>query len=283
MAENGSTHVHMPAGGYGGNGGFAGSYSPFSSIEHLGIVNRVSDVGTKVLDSICDTSSKNMMATCDNARFTNKEVSDATRFTHKEVADSTRLLAKDICDTKGEIHGAVAASAATIREGQQVLSLNVRDAVERNGAATLLSTERNANESRYLTANVAGEIRDLINRNNTSTLISAKDVLLEQCKEGAITNKNVDSVKYNLCETENRLGRQADTNTANIQLEAFKHKESLARQLAECCCELKEKIDARANETNLLIREVDTQRVRDELAKSNTENLILKLRQNTPI
>ena len=93
-----------------------------------------------------------------------------------------------------------------------------------------------------------------------------------------MTNKNIDSVKYNICETENRLGRQADTNAASIQLEAFKHKESLARQLAECCCELKEKIDHRSNETNLLIREVDTQRVRDELIKANTENLLLRLK-----
>jgi hypothetical protein len=85
------------------------------------------------------------------------------------------------------------------------------------------------------------------------------------------------------------LERQAADNKASIEYRALKNKESLAKQMTEQHCEIKEltrqvscdlqqKIDQRANETNQLIRKLDTNRIRDSLNTTSTENLILRLK-----
>jgi len=251
MADNGATHVHVPM-----NGGYAtnpyGHYSPFASIEHMSISNRVDDAAGKVLDSIHTSG-----------RFTNKEVSDSTRLVNKEVCDSTR-----------NVLDAVAGSTLSLKDGQSVQYVNLRDAVERTGVANLSAIERNHGEARLLIQSSSGELRGLVDRNNANVLLSAKDTLLEMCKFHSQT-------QLQLSETENRLGRQASENVAAIQLEACKNREAISKQLAECCCELKEKIDIRATETNLLIRETENQRVRDALNAANTENMLMKLVKST--
>lgn len=94
-----------------------------------------------------------------------------------------------------------------------------------------------------------------------------KDLLLQNCsnaKDAALTARD--------------LMHQADKNTSAIQIEALKNKEELARQIAECCCEQKELTREKANETQQLIRELDKERIRDELAKTREELIALRVR-----
>jgi len=148
--------------------------------------------------------------------------------------------------------------------------------VERSQGVTRLSNERGQ-----------GEIRNLIDRNHASILLAQKEGEVENLKAHCVTDKLILDNKFELCQTKDALARQAAENTAAIQLEAFKHKESLARQLAECCCEIKqltaqqhceikEKIDNTASATQLLLRETENQRVRDALQALTTENLVKK-------
>ena len=44
--------------------------------------------------------------------------------------------------------------------------------------------------------------------------------------------------------------------------------------MAECCCELKEKIDSRANQTETLINSIEKDRLRDALQSCKTESLV---------
>ncbi len=94
-----------------------------------------------------------------------------------------------------------------------------------------------------------------------------KDLLLQACgnaKDAALAARD--------------LMHQADKNTAAIQLEAFRHKEDLARQIAECCCEQKALTIEKSNETQQLVRELDKERIRDELAKTREELIALRVR-----
>lgn len=250
-----------------------GNYSPFASIEHLGINNRVSDAAHDILGSVHAASLLGQTAGCDNARFTNKEVTDGTRYTAKEVNDSTRLLGKDICDTARQTADVVTNGVYSLKSGQSEQYVNLRDAVERTGVANLTAIERNHGESRFLTQALGTELGSKIDRNNTSVLLANKDTLLEMCKFHGQT-------QLQISETTCALGRQASENTAAIQLEAFKHKEILSKQLAECCCALKEKIDLRAAETNQTFREIENQRVRDALSAATNENMFLKMCKN---
>lgn len=67
--------------------------------------------------------------------------------------------------------------------------------------------------------------------------------------------------------TKTDILRQNAENTMAIQMEALKNKDSLSKQMMECCCEIKEKIG-----------ETDKERVRDFLTEQRVENLILRNR-----
>lgn len=197
-----------------------------------------------------------------------------------------------------------------------------RDAVERNGSLNLTSTERNGGEIRYNLERSAGdtrwtvertaaETRSLVHDNyagimmaNKDNLLAAKDTQIDverarcasreatlhlhrslgktEARLGLQAEKHHGVERLDLCHVEGRLQRQASDNYAAIQLDALKNKEALARQMSECCCELKERVANTAAATQALIRDTETARLRDSLATASQENLILRLRGALP-
>ena len=77
-------------------------------------------------------------------------------------------------------------------------------------------------------------------------------------------------------ESQMKLELQAAQNTAAIQLEAQKTKLDIISKMAECCCEIKEKIGDSDASTKALITAVQTTDIRDQLQQSQTKNLILQ-------
>ena len=71
--------------------------------------------------------------------------------------------------------------------------------------------------------------------------------------------------------------------TSQIKIQALKTNTVLAAQLAECCCEIKGRIDDKTSATNDLLRLTESNRVRDALNAVNTENLFLKLKAPAPV
>lgn len=63
-----------------------------------------------------------------------------------------------------------------------------------------------------------------------------------------------------------------------LELEAQKTAALLSAQVAECCCELKGAVTAAADETDELINKLNTDRIRDELAKTREELIALRVR-----
>jgi len=90
------------------------------------------------------------------------------------------------------------------------------------------------------------------------------------------------------------LGKQMDCHYASIILEQQKAKELISRELAEakyealknkmelskemgdCCCEIKEKVDQRSQEVIGVVDTLDRNRLRDEVNTTNNENNLLK-------
>lgn len=68
----------------------------------------------------------------------------------------------------------------------------------------------------------------------------------------------------------------AAVNTAAIQLKAAENHASLAAQLAECCCELKEAIGAEGAATRALITQTNMDDLRERLSAANSALLSLK-------
>ena len=149
----------------------------------------------------------------------------------------------------------------------------------------------------------------LQNCHDTDKILAAtkdgfKDILLQNCHntDKIICNDNTNfrytadklcSIELNQAKDTAAIQLEAAKNTAAIQLEASKNKCSIeldaakhaaeiAKQLAECCCEMKELVIEKTNGTDDLIRKLDEQRVRDELAKTREELMALKIRATIP-
>lgn len=111
-----------------------------------------------------------------------------------------------------------------------------------------------------------------------STKDDLKNVLISQkddIKDLLISNKNdFKDVLLKNCQVEKDMLLQFK----DAQLIAMQNKADLSAQIAECCCENKQLIMERSNHTDELIRKLDEQRVRDELAKTREELIALKIR-----
>jgi len=80
----------------------------------------------------------------------------------------------------------------------------------------------------------------------------------------------------------NQLEQQKIKEVITIQLqdakyEALKNKQDLSKEMAECCCEVKQKIDQRTQDVINTVDTLDRNRLRDEVNTINNENTILRL------
>ena len=237
------------------------------------------------------------------------------------VAESSRnILMNDAAETAAIIADNQRVAFANKNHTDSV-GVATRNAVERNGSLNLTATERNGSEIRHnlersagdtrnIIERTSGEVRDRVYANYTGIMLANKDNLLAEkhtqflveqagCESreatlhvhrslykaegrlGLQAEKHHGIQRLDLCETENRLQKQASDNYAGVQLEAFKNRAALEREMAECCCELKERVSATADETQSLIRSNETARLRDALAATVQQNLILRL--STPL
>jgi hypothetical protein len=63
----------------------------------------------------------------------------------------------------------------------------------------------------------------------------------------------------------------------DAKYEALKNKCDLSKEMAECCCEIKMKVDQRGQDVINTVDTLDRNRLRDEVNTINNENNILKL------
>ena len=62
----------------------------------------------------------------------------------------------------------------------------------------------------------------------------------------------------------------------DAKYEALKNKQELSKELAECCCEIKMKVDHRAQDVINTVDTLDRNRLRDDLTVANNENNLLR-------
>lgn len=210
--------------------------------------------------------------------------------TRMAVADSRSLIQNTISDAKGTLADNIAATLASVErnsaegrattyeqssEGRMQNSANfaaVRDLVSKEASDITLSSSLNF-------ANVSKEIT----QTGTANALAAKDIQIQslQIKSDQLlfAAQNASVARQDTLAGTERLAHRI----ASSEMEAFKNKELLALQLgraeleqcrsesrilsklAECCCEIKEKVDERATVTDLLIKDNEQSRLKDEL------------------
>jgi hypothetical protein len=90
---------------------------------------------------------------------------------------------------------------------------------------------------------------------------------------------NSGKLAYDIAKVEAKLELQAANNTAAIQLEALKSKGDIMDKMADCCCEIKERVEASGCSIKDLIRATDSDRLRDALQAAETRNLVNESRR----
>jgi hypothetical protein len=192
------------------------------------------------------------------------------------------------------------------REAVERNADHVTDAVERTGTATALAIERNGgaastaimqsennvtnliyqttDEVKTLQNASALETRNLLSDNRDATVTNSKDIVINDNKNATDielqASSNTFSTKKDLSHVESTLELQAVQNTAQVQYEAVKLNADAAAEMAECCCELKEEVAKSNYETQKIARDIEMQRLRDQLAAATTESIISKIQSS---
>lgn len=175
----------------------------------------------------------------------------------------------------------LAAEATAHRNG-----LANMNATERFGLANLVETAKEGHETRDNIDKFGLRNADAIERfglaNLNATKDSFKDLLIstkDDLRDLLISQKNdFKDVLLKSCQVEKDTLLQFK----DAQLFAAQNQAILAAQIAECCCENKSLIIEKANATDALVRQLDKDRIQDELARTREELIALRLRATLP-
>ena len=172
-----------------------------------------------------------------NGGDTRAAVVDARSQVENSIGDTRSLLRGDISDTRSLLRSDI---------------VGVGSAVALSSAATNVQ--------------VAAAARD--------QLLSAKDIQIMQLQAKTdlmqFNGTAFAQARSDTFQTKSELAMQLK----EAELEALKTEGRLSKQMAECCCEIKEKVDARATITDVLIKDVDASRLKDDLYYAREKYLI---------
>jgi len=83
--------------------------------------------------------------------------------------------------------------------------------------------------------------------------------------------KNQQSLSAQMANSTNMLATQSAAGIADAKYEALKNQQILSAQLAECCCDIKSRVDQRAMDVSTLVGTLDTNRLRDNWVTARDE------------
>ena len=200
---------------------------------------------------------------------------DAIGRVGEEVCDSSRDIMRDIHGADNHLSGAVERMGLYNAGVTERTASRTQDEVERFGLSELEAIRAS---ERYLFAGMSANAKDILLKSCADTA-SIKDQSANQFKDLLLQNAaNAKEAAITACTNVKDLIILGGKHYAAIQIEALRNKEDLARQIAECCCEQKALTLETSHATQDLVRKLDEQRVRDELARTREELTALRLR-----
>jgi hypothetical protein len=179
-----------------------------------------------------------------------------------DVRDSAHGVSRDVTSGQRDILGEVS---------------NTRDATRQEGTFT---RERIQTEGRNLSEG-QGTIRREIaveSGNIRKDICETQNAIrVESSLTREVVKDQVNTARMEMLREFGLVQLKAAENTAAIQLEAQKNTAALARQLDECCCEVKELVRGEATATRELFNATEAARLRDALADAKAENGLLQI------
>ena len=198
-----------------------------------------------------------------------------------QTLQSNGQLAVSLTDVRHSVLNDINRSAAEILAASQqnlnVLTKHVTDGAWENRSA-LAAGFQNISEEHLKTKH------DLAQQSSTYYASN----LLENQKSTALLAKQQDNqFAAMISKTDNHfaallLEQQKVKECLTLQLqeakyEALKNKNELSKEMGDCCCEIKMKVDQRSQDVINTVDTLDRNRLRDELTVANNENNTLKI------
>lgn len=188
--------------------------------------------------------------------------SQADRNTHAKIAQADRIahaggaqVERNFAETRGTLNANFSASLLAAKDGE-------------------IATHKGVGDLKHLICESTGKLaqESSTNREALAGLIG-REALQSQLQAA----NNFGAIQLESAKNFAAQRLENDKQFALASMAACQNKEALARQLADCCCDIKAAVNMTANATQALIQSTESARIRDALAASTNENLILRL------
>ena len=246
----------------------------------------------QVLDTINKVASDSASAQCsDTAAIL--QTQDGTNLANMANNERLGLNIKDnIYRSQIANRDAVERNADQLIDSVNQNGSSIAAAVERTGGENVRTTlvsnnelsnliQQNTNEIETAQQSIALENRKQLQDQHYAVINSGKDVIINENNNATNielqASTSVFKTKEALASVESTLELQAVNNNAQVQYEAVKLNAETAAEMAECCCELKEEVTKSNFETQKVARDIEMQRLRDQLSAATTESLVSKI------
>jgi hypothetical protein len=246
----------------------------------------------QVLDTINKVASDSASAQCsDTAAIL--QTQDGTNLANMANNERLGLNIKDnIYRSQIANRDAVERNADQLIDSVNQNGSSIAAAVERTGGENVRTTlvsnnelsnliQQNSNEIETAQQSIALENRKQLQDQHYAVINSGKDVIINENNNATNielqASTSIFKTKEALASVESTLELQAVNNNAQVQYEAVKLNAETAAEMAECCCELKEEVTKSNFETQKVARDIEMQRLRDQLSAATTESLVSKI------
>ena len=208
------------------------------------------------------------------------------------LADVRRDITTNLIGLEGELLGAVNKSHSDLITSIGNTAWETRQNQNTHYASLLNEQQKGSSAISLQTAQNYASL--MLENQKASSLIDNKvdhhyaSLLLEQQKSAHFSDSKADNHFAALLSKQDNhfaailLEQQKAKECVTLQLqdakyEALKNKQDLSKELAECCCEIKMKVDQRAQDVIGTVDTLDRNRLRDHLTQTTNENSVLKI------
>ena len=240
----------------------------------------LTDVRHSVLADVNRGVSEVLAANQQSLNVLTKHVTDGAWENRSALASGFQNISEEHLKTKYDLaHQAATQYSSQMLEAQKLA--HASDSKSDAHFAATLSKSDNHYASQMLEAQKLAHVSDSKSDAHFAAIISKNDnqfaaLLLEQQKvKECLASQAANNFAINQLEQQ-KIKEVITMQLQDAKYEALKNKQDLSKEMAECCCEIKQKVDQRTQDVINTVDTLDRNRLRDEVNTINNENTFLK-------
>ena len=251
----------------------------------------LTDVRHSILNDVNRSAADLSLGQTQSLNVLTKHVTDAAWEGRTAMANGFQSLAEEHLRTKHDLSVQAAQQYASQMLESQKLAHVTDSKADGHYASQMLEAQKLAHildnkadghyASQMLEAQKLAHQSDSKSDAHFAAIISKNDnqfaaLLLEQQKvKECLASQAANNFAINQLEQQ-KIKEVITMQLQDAKYEALKNKQDLSKEMAECCCEIKQKVDQRTQDVINTVDTLDRNRLRDEVNTINNENTFLK-------